>query len=105
MFGIPTYKNNMDIKRVVFVSGRMPYYIMPRDHLCENIVGNLHSSTDNKIDDSKDSFWEEVEQIFAFTWCYSRKFYDVKKSDCEEHNLSTLKHSEMYLDLFWPGDS
>lgn len=25
MFGIPTYKNNMDIKRVVFVSGWLPY--------------------------------------------------------------------------------
>jgi len=82
---------------------------VPRDHLCEIIVWNLHSSTDNKSDDSKDSFWEELEQIFdqfpAFTWCYSRKFYNVKKSVCDEHSVPTLKHSEIYLDLFWPGDS
>jgi len=77
--------------------------------LCEIIVWNLPSSTDNKSDNSKDSFLEELEPICdqfpAFTQCYSRKFYNVKKSDCEEHNVPTLKHSEIYLDLFWPVDS
>lgn len=70
---------------------------MPRDHSCEIIVWYLHSPTDDKSDDSKDSFWEELEQVFdqfpAYTWCYSRKLRNVKKSDCEVHNVPTLKHS------------
>ena len=70
---------------------------MPRDRLCEIIVQNLHSPTDDKSDDSKDCFWEELEQVFdqfpAYTWCYSRKLCNVKKYDCEVHNVPTLKHS------------
>jgi hypothetical protein len=33
-------------------------------HWCDNIVLNVHSPTQNKIDDTKDSFYEELERVF-----------------------------------------
>jgi hypothetical protein len=49
-------------KRVEFVSDRMLYIIL-RDHWCD-IVLIVHAPTKNKIDDVKDSFYEELEHVF-----------------------------------------
>jgi endonuclease/exonuclease/phosphatase family metal-dependent hydrolase len=41
----------------------MPYIIL-RGHWCDNLVLNVHVPTENKIDDMKDSFYEEIECVF-----------------------------------------
>jgi hypothetical protein len=51
------------VKRVEFVSDRMPYIIL-RGHWCNIIVMNVHAPTEDKIDDIKDMFYEELEQVF-----------------------------------------
>jgi exonuclease III len=49
--------------RVAFVSDRMPYIIL-RGHWCHIIVLNVHAPTEDKTDDVKDSFYEELERVF-----------------------------------------
>jgi len=51
------------IQRVEFVSDRMPYIVV-RGRLCSIIVLNVHAPSEVKSDDSKDSFYEELEQVF-----------------------------------------
>jgi hypothetical protein len=51
------------VKRVEFVSGRMSYMIL-RGRWCNIIVLNVHAPTEDKIDDTKDSFYEELERVF-----------------------------------------
>jgi endonuclease/exonuclease/phosphatase family metal-dependent hydrolase len=51
------------VKRVEFVSNRMSYMIL-RGRWCNIIVLNVHASTEDQIDDIKDRFYEELEQVF-----------------------------------------
>jgi exonuclease III len=51
------------VNRVEFISDRMPYIIL-RDRWCNIIVLNVHAPTGDKIDDIKDRFYEELEQVF-----------------------------------------
>jgi hypothetical protein len=51
------------VKRVEIVSDRMSYIIL-RGRWCNIIVLNVHAPTENKIDDKKDRFYEELEQVF-----------------------------------------
>jgi hypothetical protein len=51
------------IKRVEFVSGRMSYILL-RGRWCNIIVLNAHAPTEEKGDDSKNSFYEELEGVF-----------------------------------------
>jgi hypothetical protein len=51
------------VKRVEFVSDRMSYMIL-RGRWCNIIVLNVHAPTENKIDNIKDRFYEELEQVF-----------------------------------------
>jgi hypothetical protein len=51
------------VKRVEFVSDRMSYIIL-RGHWCHIVVLNVHVPTEDKIDDVKDSFYEEFERVF-----------------------------------------
>jgi hypothetical protein len=51
------------VKRVEFVSDRMSYIIL-RGRWFHIIVLNVHSPTEDKTDDVKDSFYEEVERMF-----------------------------------------
>jgi hypothetical protein len=51
------------VKRVEFVSDRMSYIIL-RDCWCHIIVLNVHAPTEDKTDDVKDSFYEELERVF-----------------------------------------
>jgi exonuclease III len=50
------------VKRVEFVNDRM-LYITLKGHWCD-IVLNVHASTKDKVDDTKDSFYKELEQVF-----------------------------------------
>jgi len=50
------------VKRVEFVSDRMSYIIL-RGCWCNIIVLHSHVPTENS-DDSKESFYEELEQVF-----------------------------------------
>jgi len=51
------------VKRVEFVSDRVSYIVL-RGRWCNVIVLNVDSATEEKSDDSKDSFYEELEQVF-----------------------------------------
>jgi hypothetical protein len=51
------------VKRVEFVSDRMPYIIL-RGRWCHIIVLNVHAPTEDKTDDVKGSFYEELERVF-----------------------------------------
>jgi len=48
--------------RVKVVSYRMSYIFL-RGHWC-NIVLNVYAPSEEKSDDSKDSFYEELKQVF-----------------------------------------
>jgi len=50
------------VKRVEVVSDRVSYIVL-RGRWC-NIVLNVHAPTEEKSDDSKDSFYEELRQVF-----------------------------------------
>jgi hypothetical protein len=49
------------VKRVEFVSDRMSYIIL-RGCCCHIIVLNVHDPTEDKTDDVKDSFYEELDR-------------------------------------------
>ena len=46
-----------------FVSNGVSYIVM-RGRWCNNIVVNVHAPSEEKSDESKDSFYEELEQVF-----------------------------------------
>jgi hypothetical protein len=50
------------VKRVEFVSDRMPYIIL-RGRWCHVIVLNIHAPTENKTDDMKDRFYQQQEYV------------------------------------------
>jgi exonuclease III len=50
-------------KRVEFVSDRVSYIVL-RGRWCNIIVLNVHALSEDKSDDSKGSFYEELEQVF-----------------------------------------
>ena len=51
------------VKRVDFVNDRMSYIIL-RGHWCNIMVLNAHAPCEEKTDVSKDSLYEELEQVF-----------------------------------------
>jgi hypothetical protein len=51
------------VKRVKFVSGRMPYIIL-RGRWRDVVVLKIHAPTGNKIDDVKHSLYENFEHVF-----------------------------------------
>ena len=56
-------KRVLGVKGVDFVSDRMTGKVL-RGRWCNIIVLNAHTPNNDKSDDSKDSFWEEQEQVF-----------------------------------------
>jgi hypothetical protein len=52
------------LKRVEFVSERMSCIIL-RGRCCDNILLNVHAPTEDKINNVKNSFYEELERIFV----------------------------------------
>jgi hypothetical protein len=51
------------VTRVKFVSDRMTY-IIQRGLWCHTIVLNVHAPIEDKTDDVRDSFYEELESVF-----------------------------------------
>ena len=51
------------MKRVEFVSGRLSYIVL-RGRWRNIIVVNVHAPSEEKSDEAKDSFCEELEQVF-----------------------------------------
>jgi hypothetical protein len=51
------------VKWVEFISDRMSYIIL-RGRWCNIIVLNVHAPTEDKIDDIRDRFYKELEQVF-----------------------------------------
>jgi hypothetical protein len=51
------------IKRAEFVCDRMSYIVL-RGCWCNIIVLNTHAPTEEKVDDSQDSFYKKLEHIF-----------------------------------------
>jgi len=51
------------VKRIEFVSDRLSYVLL-RGRWCNIIVVNVHAPREEKIDEAKDSFYEELEQVF-----------------------------------------
>ena len=51
------------VKRVEFVSDRMSYIVL-RCRWCNIIVLNVHAPSEEKSEDSKDSFYEELKHDF-----------------------------------------
>jgi exonuclease III len=53
------------VRRVEFVSDRMSYIIL-RGRWCNIIVLNVHALCEDKSDDVKDSFYEELARVINF---------------------------------------
>jgi hypothetical protein len=70
------------VRRVEFVSDRMSYIIL-RGRWCDIIVLNVHALTEDKIDDIKGRFFEELEQVFDYKLCH------IKKSFCQKYYVPT----------------
>jgi hypothetical protein len=51
------------VKRVEFISDRMSYITL-KGRWCDIIVLNVHAPAEDKDDDIRDSFYEELEQVF-----------------------------------------
>ena len=51
------------VKRVEFVSDRMSYIVL-RGRWCNIVVLNVHAPSEEKSDNSKDGFYEELEHDF-----------------------------------------
>jgi hypothetical protein len=51
------------VKKVEFVSDSMSYIVL-RSRWCNIIVLNVHVATEEKNNNSKDSFYEELEHMF-----------------------------------------
>jgi hypothetical protein len=61
------------VKKVDFVSDRVSYIVL-RGCWCNIIVLHVHASSEEKCDDSKDSFYEEKEKVFDQFPKYHMKF-------------------------------
>jgi hypothetical protein len=53
------------VKKRDFVSDTMSYIVL-RGRWCNIIVLNVHVPSEEKSDDSNDSFFEELEQVFFY---------------------------------------
>jgi hypothetical protein len=61
-----------EFKVVEFVSGRLSYIVL-RGRWCNIVVLNVHAPSEGKIDDSKGSFYEELQQVFG----HFRKYHTI----------------------------
>jgi len=62
------------VKRAEFVSDRVSYIAL-RGRWYNIIVLNVHTLSGEKGDDSKDSLYEELEQVLTIFLTTTRKFY------------------------------
>jgi len=79
------------VKGTEFVSDRLSYVVL-RGRWCNIIVLNVHEPSEEKSDDSKDSFYEELEQVFFYRFPkYHMKFLlrDLKIKIGEREHFKT----------------
>jgi len=55
--------NRSAVKRIKFINDRTSYITL-RGRCCDIIVLNVHTQTENKSDDTKDSHYEETGHAF-----------------------------------------
>jgi hypothetical protein len=65
-------------------------YIILRGHWCNIIVLNVHAPTEYKIDDIRDRFYEEVEQVFDFNAKVGRE--DIFKPTIANESLHKISN-------------
>jgi hypothetical protein len=61
------------VKRAEFVSNRVSYILL-RGPWCHIIVLNVHAPSEDKTDEVKDSFFEELEHVVDKVSRYHMKF-------------------------------
>ena len=66
------------MNRVEFVRDRLSYIVLRRRWL-RIIFVNVHAPSEKKIDESKDSFYEELEQVFDHLPKYHMKMTLMQK--------------------------
>jgi hypothetical protein len=66
------------VKGVEFVGDRMPY-IIPRGHWCDIILSNPHAPTEDKYDDTQDSFYEELQPVYKNVVGFQCAAEEIKK--------------------------
>jgi hypothetical protein len=69
-------RNISTVKRVEFVSDMMSY-ITPNGRWCDIIVLNVHAPKENKDYVKRDSFCEEIEQVFDQLLRYHPKNLEI----------------------------
>jgi hypothetical protein len=68
-------------KRVGFISDSMSYIIL-RGRWCDFIILNVHVPTEDKTDDIRGSFYEELEHVFdKFPKCHMKNLF--KRFQCQ----------------------
>ena len=80
------------IKRAEFVSGRISYITL-KGRWCDIIFKNVHAPTEDKIDDIKDRFYEELEHVFDKFPKYHMKKY-VWRFQCQSRQGSHFQTSD-----------
>ena len=78
------------VKRVGFVRNRVAYIVL-RGRWCDTIAVNVHAPSREKNDDSKDSFYEVLEQVFDHFPKYDMKILlGVFKAKVGRENIFKL---------------
>jgi exonuclease III len=74
------------VKRVEFVSDRLSYIVL-RGRWCNIIVLNVHAPSEEKSDDSKETFYNELKQVFDHFRKYHMKILlgDFTKKEGREY--------------------
>ena len=88
------------MKRVQFVSDMLSYIVL-RGRWCNIIVVNVHASSEEKSDESKDSFCEELEQVFDHFLKYHMKMLlEDFNAKVERENIfkSTIGQDSLHQD-------
>ena len=74
------------VKGIEFVSDRVSYIVL-RGRWCNIIVLNVHSPSEDKCNDSKDSFYEELEQVFDH---FPRYHMKIKLTTAQYFSVTTM---------------
>jgi hypothetical protein len=88
------------LKSVEFVGDRVSCIVL-RGHWSNTIVLNVHALSEEKTDDTKDSFYEEEEQVFGYLPKYHLKILvgDFNAVSEREHILKpTIWNESLHYD-------
>ncbi|PNF24087.1 hypothetical protein B7P43_G04300, partial [Cryptotermes secundus] len=97
------------VKRVEFVSDRMSFIIL-RGRWCDIVVLNVHAPTEDKVDDIKDRFYEELERIFDKFPKYHKQILlgdfnaKVRREDIFKSTLGNEDSSKLNVRSFMAAD-